>query len=155
MENEDTALEAEDTLLKEIEVTLANGVKLQFRPWGVSTGKRVMKRVNLVVAMFSAVSGGNVNLVEMVAGAADECVQLVADSAKVEVSEIDNDEVEMADLVDCLDAIVRINFLERPRLGKSLTTLMGSMNKLMSEDEVPEMPAHLNDTDSTQSPSSS
>ena len=146
-EEQETFVEhAEAAVLDELEVVLSTGRRVLVKRWGVHTGRIMIRRIRTVFRLWRLASEGD--LQTLLDSAYDDLVAIAGDSVGIPVEELDSDWYALEDLVRLLDAVARVNFTERPSLGKALMDLGGTLEKMMPE--IPPQPSTA-----TTSPSSS
>jgi hypothetical protein len=131
---------AEEVMLKEIAVKLSDGETYYTRPWGIKTGRRMAGRLKAVWLLFQAAQGGNKSLGELLEASYDELVHVAADSIGVSYKKLNTDDYLIEDLLLVLNAVARINFVERPALGKVTSELLITIEKMAMTEEMPSMP---------------
>jgi hypothetical protein len=164
---EETAAEAveegsspsEEALLGERDVKLSNGSVIYIGPWGVRTGQRMMRRLKFLFEIYQKTrSGGGFDLGEFMFDSYDEIVDMVAGTIGVEIEELYNeDKYLLEDFIALVEAIIRVNFIERPGLRKNLESLLqlliGTIDQVMPEGAEEELEAPI--LTPSQEPSSS
>jgi hypothetical protein len=156
----DETSESEEALLGERDVRLANGKVVHIGPWGIQTGKRMMRRVRFLFEVYQKTrdGGGGFDLGEFLFDSYDEIVDMVAGTIKVKTEELyDESKYLLEDLIALVESVIRVNFIERPGLRKNLESLLqlavGTLDQVMPEgaEEAAESPTPT----PTQEPSSS
>ena len=133
--------ESEEALLGSIPVKLQkSGVVVHVEPWGIRTGRRVLGRIKDVMQL-ARVADGNITIDTIVDAGYDEAVQVVAESLHWDADELE-EKADLADFVALLEAVIRVNFIDRPGMAKNVMSLLGLLNKMTGgpddEDEEPE-----------------
>lgn len=124
----------------EAHVQLERGGSAYVRPWGIRTGRRMMKRIRTMVTVGASAARGNLDLGLLLEASYDEIVGLVADTINVPVDDLmdDDGKYTLADFMAILEAIIRVNFVERPGLVKNLEGLFATASRLIEGGEADE-----------------
>lgn len=130
--------ESTEAVLGEVDVRTARGETFHVRPWGVKTGGRLMRRIQVVLTMAEMARKGDVDFGALLSGAWNEVLGVVADSVGVGTDDLEDDErFALEDVINLVEAIVRVNFVERPGLGKAVAALTTTFERLTAETETP------------------
>lgn len=135
---ETAATNAERVLTHEREVKLADGKRILVKPWGYATGKRLVKRLSGMAALWMYVRSGSTSLGELVADSYDEIGGIIMDS--IGFSEDEMNALLLEDVLELASAVIDLNFLQRPQLVKALEGLLeraGALVDQMWPDEAP------------------
>lgn len=128
---------SEEALLGEIEVPLELGGAAFIKPWGIKTARRMMRRIKIILTIGLGAASGNLDMADILDSSYGEILSLVSDSLGITVEELeDEDKYTLADLLAIIDAIVRVNFLERPGLLKNFNGLLVTINTLIPQEAV-------------------
>lgn len=129
MEREEST--STEALLGEAVVTTSRGRTIYIRPWGVKTSRRIVARLRTVLRMMLVARDGGSTLPQLIDSSWDELVGITADSVGLSVEELEDDEqFLLEDLLSMIDAIIRVNFIERPGLAKNLMGLLATLDRL-------------------------
>jgi hypothetical protein len=131
---------AEQVLLHfERDVKLTTGETVVVRPWGVKTFTRMSRRINTVISLFLvAYQGKGEGLKELIANSYEELVGIAAESIGWDFERLYDDKFMLEDVVKILNAVVELNFTERPELGKAITVLAEQVQKVIGQVPIDE-----------------
>lgn len=129
---------SEEAVIGEAEFTTSFGEQLFLKPWGWTTAKRLVgsMRQMLTVAA-SAAQGGNLDIASIALSLGDEVTILLAASARDQLGGRltpadfeDEDRFAYDDVLGLLNAVVRVNFIDRPGARKNLEALLGTVGEM-------------------------
>jgi hypothetical protein len=123
-------MSAEDVLFHGQEVRLVNGERIAVNPWGIKTGRRMVRRVKTIWRIYRDVSRGAIDLEQLLEDSYGEVVSLVADSIGLSIQDLeDESRFLFEDLVVLVTAIVEVNFTGRPEFTAKLLALFRQVGK--------------------------
>jgi hypothetical protein len=115
-------MSAEEVLFHGQEVALVSGERIFVNPWGVKTGRRMIRRVKVIWQVYRDAARGQLDLEQLLDSSYDELIAIVADSIGVKASDLEDEgRFLLEDVLALLAAIVEVNFTKRPEfMAKAL-----------------------------------
>ncbi len=131
---------SEQALLGVVDVELTDGRHIDLRPWGIKSGKRMLRQIVAMLTIGSAVQveDGESRIPVIMERYADDLIKMIAETLKVSVAELeDEDKYTFGDMIGLMNGIITVNFLSRPgrRLVKNLEALFETLEKISSVTE--------------------
>lgn len=129
---EGTPASSVDVLFPGKDVKLASGEYLHVKPWGISMSRRMLSRIKTVIRMLTVARGGDMGLEQLIEESYDEVLGILADSLGLTSEQLlDDDRFLLEDFFALLDAVITVNFVERPQMGEKLLGLLGKLEVLV------------------------
>jgi len=122
--------DAQEILLGSVEVRCSGGEIFSIRPWGIRTGRKMIARIKTMLLVAANAVKGGLDLGSLMASSYDEIVGIVADTVGLTTKDLEDEgRFLLEDLFSLAEAILRVNFVERPGLSKNLLRLLATSEK--------------------------
>jgi len=141
-------MSAEEVLFHGQEVRLASGERIVVNPWGVKTGRRMMRRVKTLWQIYRDTARGKLDLEQLLAESYDEVVSIVADSIGLKLADLEDERrFLLEDVVALATAVVEVNFTKRPEFVAKLVALFRAFDvpvegAALTSSSTPETPTN-------------
>lgn len=121
----DQTVDRTAVLIATTEVRTVRGEVLYLKTWGVRTGMLMLQRIKTMLLIATQAQSGSLDLNGLMASSGEELVGIVADSFRIKVAELeDEDRFLFEDFLFMLSEVVRVNFVERPGMVAKLLGLL-------------------------------